>query len=600
MSNSDKNQALFLILQALYEGPYMKAAHQFEQESGIYFNMKHFENELRHGHWEEVENYLLGFTELTSNRYSIKLFFEIRKQRYLEALDRKEPAKAVDLLMKDLKVFKTFDELVYSDMTGLLALQNFRENEHLKMYVDENSARATLFDAAKELIQANPLFKDKLTFPTLEESRLKSIINQSLIRQQHPPQQDTLMSNPFTLGAVPSQQDQMSNPFALRLVPAGFGIRSQQNNGSVPLFGKYQNSENPWLKLAKEADDEVNIIHINELKEQGHCRSLRLPNTLKCNKISRLMYINSGCSILALASNAMHFLWKWGKNEASASVLPEIWEPKSGKLMLNDVENVTNEEIEPCFAMSKNGLYLISTSGGPISVFVTSTFESMSSFMPPPPACTCIIFYPEDNNILIIGTEDSKIIIYDVRQDVVNQTLKGHFKKITGLAYSTELKVLVSLDEEAQICVWKWDTWVMQNTGLQVPAGRNSASAIRVQYQKDQIHFLVVHQIHLAIYETTTLMRVKQWVVPKSTAHITDATLSYDSELVFASFLDATILVFKVMNLQPMCRIRPPAYLPAISSPGVYPIVIDAHPTKNQFAVGLSDGGVHLIEPLYP
>ncbi|RZC53899.1 hypothetical protein C5167_012756 [Papaver somniferum] len=498
MSNSDKNQALFLILQALYEGPYMKAAHQFEQESGIYFNMKHFENELRHGHWEEVENYLLGFTELTSNRYSVKLFFEIRKQRYLEALDRKEPAKAVDLLMKDLKVFKTFDELVYSDMTGLLALENFRENEHLKMYVDENSARATLFDAAKELIQANPLFKDKLTFPTLEESRLQSIINQSLIRQQHPPQQDTLMSNPFTLGPVPPQQNQMSNPFALGLVPAGFGIRSQQNNGGIPLFGKYQNSENPWLKLAKEADD-----------------------------------------------------------EASASVLPEIWEPKSGKLMLNDIENVTNNEIEPCFAMSKNGLYLISTSGGLISVFVTSTFE-------------------------------------------VNQTLKGHFKKITGLAYSTELKVLVSLDEEAQICVWKWDTWVKQNNGLQVPAGRNSASAIRVQYQKDQIHFLVVHQIHLAIYETTTLMIVKQWVVPKSTAHITDATLSYDSELVFASFLDATILVFEVMNLQPMCRIQPPAYLPAISSPGVYPIVIDAHPTKNQFAVGLSDGGVHVIEPLYP
>ncbi|KAI3891461.1 hypothetical protein MKX03_020743 [Papaver bracteatum] len=573
MSNSDRNQALFLILQALYEGPYMKAAHQFEQESGIYFNMKHFENELRHGHWEEVENYLLGFTELTSNRYSIKLFFEIRKQRYLEALDRKETGKALDLLMKDLKVFKTFDELVYSDMTGLLGLVNFRENELLKMYVDENSARATLFDAAKELIQANPLFKDKLTFPTLEESRLKSIINQSLIRQQHPPQQDNLMSNPFTLGHVPPQQNQMSNPFALRLVPAGFGIRSQQNNGGLPLFGKYQNSENPWLKLAKEADDEVNIIHINELKEQGHCRSLLLPNKLKCNKISKLMYINSGCSILALASNAMHFLWKWGKAEASASVLPEIWEPKSGKLMLNDIENVTNEKIEPCFAIS---------------------------FMPPPPACTCIIFYPEDNNILIIGTEDSRIIIYDVRQDVVNQTLKGHLKKITGLAYSKELKVLVSLDAEAQVCVWKWDTWVKQNTSLQIPAGRNSASAIRVQYQKDQIHFLVVHQIHLAIYETTTLMRVKQWVVPKSTAHITDATLSYDSELVFASFLDATILVFNVSKLQPMCRIQPPAYLPAISSPSVYPIVIDAHPTKNQFAVGLSDGGVYVIEPLYP
>ncbi|KAI3929810.1 hypothetical protein MKX01_025978 [Papaver californicum] len=598
MSNSDKKQALFMILQALYEGPYMKAAHKLEQESGIYFSMKYFENELRHGHWEEVEDYLLGFTELTSNRYSIKLFFEIRKQRYLEALDRKETEKAIDLLVKDLKVFKTFDEKVYSDMTGLLGLENFRENEHLTMYVDENSARATLFDAAKELIQANPLFKDKLDFPTLEESWLQSLIKQSLIRQKHPPQQENLMSNPFSLRPVPPQQNLMSNPFALRLVPAGYEYRNLQNNGGVPLFGNYQNSENAWLKLAKAADDEVNIIHINELKEQGHCRSLHLPDKLKCNKISRLMYANSG-SILALASNAMHLLWKWKKTEASASVIPEIWEPKSGKLMLNDIKNVTNEETEPCFAMSKNGLYLISTSGGQISVFNTSTFESMSTFMPPPPVCTCIIFYPEDNNILIIGTEDSKIMIYDIRQDEVNETLKGHLKKITGLAYSKELKVLVSLDADAQICVWKWDTWVKQNTALQIPAGRNSASAIRLQYQKDQIHFLVVHQIHLAIYETTNLKHVKQWVVPKSSAHITDATLSCDSEMVFASFHDATILVFNVVNLQPLCRIQPSAYLPAISSNlGVYPIVIDAHPTKNQFALGLSDGGVYVIEPL--
>ncbi|RZC86006.1 hypothetical protein C5167_026677 [Papaver somniferum] len=497
MSISDK-EALFMILQALYEGHYEKAAHKFEQESGIYFNMMYFENELRNGHWEEVENYLLGFTELTSNRYSVKLFFEIRKQRYLEALDRKEIGKARDMLVNDLKVFKTFDEKVYLDMTGLLGLDNFRENQQLKMYVDEISARAVLRDSAKDLIQANPLFKDKLEIPILVESRLQSIYNQSLLRQQHPLQQE---------------KDLMSNPFG--------------------------NSENAWLKLAKVADE----VTVNEIKERGQCRSLRLPDKLKCNKISRLMYANSGRSILALASNAMHQFWKWEKTEASASVRPEIWEPKSGKLMVNDIEDVTNEETEHCFSMSNNEVYLISTSGGEISVFSTATFEKLNTFMPPPPACTSLIFYPEDNNILVIGTEDSNILIYDIHKDTIMKTLKGHLNKIIGLAYSKELKVLVSLDAEAQICVWKWDTWVKQNTAaLQIPAGTNSASAIRVQYQNDQIHFLVVHQIHLAIYETTNLKRVKQWVVPRFSAHITDATLSSESEMIFASFLDATIL----------------------------------------------------------
>ncbi|RZC46392.1 hypothetical protein C5167_039335 [Papaver somniferum] len=582
MSNSEK-EALFMILQALYEVHYEKTAHKFEQESGIFFNIKYFENELRNGNWDEVENYLLGFTELTSNQHSVKLFFEIRKQRYLEALDRKQTEKAMDMLVKDLKVFKTFDEKVYSDMTGLLGLENFRENEHLKMYVDENSARAILFDAAKDLIQANPLFKD------------------NLIRQILPPQQEeNLMSNPFPLRLVPQLEENLkSNPFGLRPVPAGYAYRNVQNNEGVASFAKYQNSENAWLTLAKAAD-EVTITCINEIKEQDQCRSLCLPDKLKCNKISRLMCANSGRSILALASNAMHLLWKWEKTEASASVFPEIWEPRSGKLMVNDLEDVTNKETEPCFSMSNNEVHLISTSGGNISVFSTATFERLSAFMPPPPACTCLIFYPEDNNILIIGAEDSNIMIYDLRKNAIIETLKGHLKKITGLAYSKELKVLVSLDAETQICVWKCDTWDKQNTAaLQIPAGRNSASAIGVQYQNDQIHFLVVHQMHLAIYETVILKRLKQWVVPKSSAHITDATLSSKSEMIFASFLDATILIFGVANLQPVWRIQPSAYLHAISSPNVYPTAIDAHPTKNQFALGPSDGGVCVIEPLH-
>lgn len=40
------------------------------------------------GEWDEVEKYLSGFTKVDDNRYSMKIFFEIRKQKYLEALDR--------------------------------------------------------------------------------------------------------------------------------------------------------------------------------------------------------------------------------------------------------------------------------------------------------------------------------------------------------------------------------------------------------------------------------------------------------------------------------------------------------------------------------
>jgi hypothetical protein len=62
--------------------------HRLEQESGFFFNMKYFEDQVQGGEWEEVERYLSGFTKVDDNRYSMKIFFEIRKQKYLEALDK--------------------------------------------------------------------------------------------------------------------------------------------------------------------------------------------------------------------------------------------------------------------------------------------------------------------------------------------------------------------------------------------------------------------------------------------------------------------------------------------------------------------------------
>jgi len=61
---------------------------RLEQESGFFFNMKHFEDQVQAGEWDEIERYLCGFTKVEDNRYSMKIFFEIRKQKYLEALDR--------------------------------------------------------------------------------------------------------------------------------------------------------------------------------------------------------------------------------------------------------------------------------------------------------------------------------------------------------------------------------------------------------------------------------------------------------------------------------------------------------------------------------
>ncbi|KAG5053790.1 hypothetical protein JHK85_006300 [Glycine max] len=82
---------------------------------------------VHNGNWDEVEKYLSGFTKVDDNRYSMKIFFEIRKQKYLEALDKHDWSKAVEILVKDLKVFVTFNEELFNEITQLLTLENFRK-----------------------------------------------------------------------------------------------------------------------------------------------------------------------------------------------------------------------------------------------------------------------------------------------------------------------------------------------------------------------------------------------------------------------------------------------------------------------------------------
>ncbi|KAL3614485.1 RNA polymerase II associated Paf1 complex subunit Tpr1 [Castilleja foliolosa] len=78
--SSLSRELVFLILQYLDEEKFKETVHKLEQESGFFFNMKYFEEQVQAGEWEEVERYLSGFTKVEDNRYSMKIFFEIRKQ----------------------------------------------------------------------------------------------------------------------------------------------------------------------------------------------------------------------------------------------------------------------------------------------------------------------------------------------------------------------------------------------------------------------------------------------------------------------------------------------------------------------------------------
>lgn len=66
--------------------------------------------------------------------------------------------------------------------------------------------------------------------------------------------------------------------------------------------------------------------------------------------------------------------------QATSGVAPTLWQPSSGILMTNDISETNLEEAVPCFALSKNDSYVMSASGGKISLFNMMTFKVMFLF----------------------------------------------------------------------------------------------------------------------------------------------------------------------------------------------------------------------------
>ncbi|KAK4760133.1 hypothetical protein SAY87_023264 [Trapa incisa] len=169
----------YMILQFLNEEGYKEAARMFERESGSYFYMEHFEGMVMNGQWEAAERYLSSFTKLDENHFSLKIYFDMRKQHFLETLDGGDRGKALDILMKDLKVFANYDEHLFKELTQLLTFNNIRENKKLSLYKDTVTERVKIMAELKRVIMANPIFNGKLRFPDMENQRLKQLINQA-------------------------------------------------------------------------------------------------------------------------------------------------------------------------------------------------------------------------------------------------------------------------------------------------------------------------------------------------------------------------------------------------------------------------------------
>ncbi|KAK4750160.1 hypothetical protein SAY87_027609 [Trapa incisa] len=106
-----------------------------------YFYVEHLEGMVMNGQWGAAERYLSSFTRLDDNRFSLKIYFHMRKQHFLETLDG--------------------------------------ENKKLSLYKDALTERGKMMAELKRIIMANPVFKGRLRFLDMENQRLKQLINQA-------------------------------------------------------------------------------------------------------------------------------------------------------------------------------------------------------------------------------------------------------------------------------------------------------------------------------------------------------------------------------------------------------------------------------------
>ncbi|XP_074270503.1 protein TOPLESS-like [Silene latifolia] len=352
---------------------------------------------------------------------------------------------------------------------------------------------------------------------------------------------------------------------------------------------------------------------INEIYEQAQFQLIRLPHIHTPPKIAKIIYVNSG-TIMALVSNSIHFIWDEDKSASSSewTTAPQrgsiIRQWKSSILGLKKtvVPNDTPRDgVVPCFALCGDNERLASASGGAIRAFSMKLRVPLYNILPiharGPTIPTSIIYHPKDSNIIIIGTEDSFILVHKILEMEDVALKKGHSKRVTGLAITDSGDLLVSTGADARICVWsKGDhEGPRQNAVyLEFPQGTPiPPSDTLVEFHRDQKHILVIHKLQLSQYETRWLARLNQWVVPDCYGYISHATYSCDGKLVYAGFTDGAIRIFNAASLVIKCRIDPNAYLPPSRLSIAHSLVIAAHPERpNQIAVGVAYDGFYVLE----
>ncbi|XP_062021338.1 topless-related protein 2-like [Rosa rugosa] len=185
VSNTQRD-AIDSIVQYLDRINLRQSARMLERESGLFFNLAYFEDCFVRGAFEAAEDYMMGFTGVHDNIFSINVVFELRWHKFLATLSENHREEARVIIREKLQPLGIYNQELVGFATYLVNMHNFRMHEAFFYYGDPEYHRRERVEFIRVNLESNPLLFGKIRYPILN-------VNNAVIV---PPQVPTALAVP--------------------------------------------------------------------------------------------------------------------------------------------------------------------------------------------------------------------------------------------------------------------------------------------------------------------------------------------------------------------------------------------------------------------
>jgi len=72
----------------------------------------------------------------------------------------------------------------------------------------------------------------------------------------------------------------------------------------------------------------------------------------------------------------------------------------------------------------------------------------------------CVHFYPKDNDFIVTGNSDNKIVTYQISSGQITQEYNHHLAPVNAIAFCQNATKMVSTSDDKKVLIWEWDIGV--------------------------------------------------------------------------------------------------------------------------------------------